>query len=284
MLKKPIPSFAISKKTARRFMLKHHHLLPPRRLSGKNGTLEYFKHVRSIQFDPINLVGRNPDLVLQSRVGNYRPHMLDELLYADRALLDGWDKMASIYLQEDFPYFSRRRALMKQYYAEHREIVEAVAPALLHEIQVHGARSSLDFKGYKKTDWSWGPTSASRAGLEGLYKMGQLGISHRVSNRRYYDLNERLLPSSILNEDDPNLDEISYQNWHILRRLGSLGLAHPQAGEHWLGINEVNSKTRQKILARLAVNGDVQTLSITELPGHNFYIRSSVVYLCWLEL
>ncbi len=274
MLNNLKPSLAISKKTARRFMLAHHHLWPPRQLTGVDGTLKLFNRLKSVQFDPINVVGRNPDLVLQARIGDYRPIMLDQLLYEDRQLIDGWDKMASIYPVEDWPYFSRRRTLMKEYYAQHREIVEDVAPALLDEIRANGARCSLDFKGYKKTDWAWGPTSASRAGLEGLYKMGQLGVDHRVSNRRYFDLIERLLPKKVLANGDPNPDELSYQNWHIMRRMGSLGLARPGAGEHWLGINGVKTKTRQEILARLVASGNLMNITITDFPNQRFFIRS----------
>ena len=68
-----------------------------------------YKLVGCIQFDPINIVGRNPDLVLQSRIKDYRPQFLDELLYSERKLIDGWDKMASIYLAEDWPNFIRHK-------------------------------------------------------------------------------------------------------------------------------------------------------------------------------
>ena len=76
--------------------------------------MDYVGRVGCIQFDPINVVGRNPDLVLQSRVAGYRPEMLEELLYIDRALLDGWDKVSSIYAAADWPYFARRRAAMRE--------------------------------------------------------------------------------------------------------------------------------------------------------------------------
>ncbi|MEN8173020.1 MAG: crosslink repair DNA glycosylase YcaQ family protein, partial [Chloroflexota bacterium] len=211
----------------------------------------------------------------QSRVRDYRPQMLDELLYEDRRLLDGWDKMASIYRVEDWPYFSRRRVLMQEYYAEHREIVDQVAPALLQEIAKNGARCSLDFKGFKKTKWAWGPTSASRAGLEGLYKIGRLGVDHRVGSRRYFDLIERLLPKKLLGTPDPNPMDDDYQDWHILRRMGNLGLAHPQTGEHWMGIQGVKTKERREILARLLAGGEIREVRITELPDQIFYLRTT---------
>ena len=84
----------IKKSEARRFKLMHHGLYPPRQYFGEKGILDFIKKVGSIQFDPINIVGRNPDLVLQSRVKNYQPKLLDDLLYKNRYLIDGWDKMA----------------------------------------------------------------------------------------------------------------------------------------------------------------------------------------------
>ena len=81
-------SLIISQQTARRTILATQGLYPPRSWSGKRGAKTFLKNVRSIQFDPINVVGRNPDLVLQSRVKDFRPVLLDELLYKDRFLVD----------------------------------------------------------------------------------------------------------------------------------------------------------------------------------------------------
>ena len=69
----------IDKPHARRFLLAHLHLLPPRRLRGKQGVLDYVRHVNCIQYDPINVVGKNPHLVLQFRVRGYKPSMLSAL-------------------------------------------------------------------------------------------------------------------------------------------------------------------------------------------------------------
>ena len=84
----PQPTLTLTKTEARRFLLAHHRLSPPRSLTGKAGILEFIRHVGCIQFDPIDVVGRNPDLVLQARVADYRRSLLEELLYADRRLLD----------------------------------------------------------------------------------------------------------------------------------------------------------------------------------------------------
>src|SRR5215471_14049180 len=102
----PPPELTVTRQHARRFLLAHHRLLPPRSLRGKQGVLEYVRGVHCIQNDPINVVGQNPHLVLQSRVFGYKPAVLDALLYQDRRLLDGFDKQMSIYPVEDWPDFS----------------------------------------------------------------------------------------------------------------------------------------------------------------------------------
>lgn len=47
------------------------------------------KRAGCIQYDPLNVVGRNADLVLQARISDYSKAMLEKLLYADRVLIDG---------------------------------------------------------------------------------------------------------------------------------------------------------------------------------------------------
>lgn len=99
----------LTRREARRVLLAQQGLLPPRALAGKAGIINYIRRVGCIQFDPLNIIGRSPEIVLQARVGDFRPAMLAELLYQDRALLDGWDKMMAIYRTEDWPYFRRQR-------------------------------------------------------------------------------------------------------------------------------------------------------------------------------
>ncbi len=73
-------SIVIDKAHARRFLLAYHHLLPTRKLPGKQGVLDYIRQVNCNQYDPINVAGQNPHLVLQSRARGYKPAMLEALL------------------------------------------------------------------------------------------------------------------------------------------------------------------------------------------------------------
>ena len=57
----------LSKLQARRFLLLKHGLLGPYRFGGKSGALEYVRQAGCIQFDPVDVCGKNAELVLQAR-------------------------------------------------------------------------------------------------------------------------------------------------------------------------------------------------------------------------
>jgi uncharacterized protein YcaQ len=269
----PTPSLKITQPEARRFMLAHHGLFPPRKLIGKNGILDYIRHVGSIQFDPINIAGRNPDLVLQSRIKNYIPDFLDELLYSDRMLIDGWDKMASIMSISDWPYFAKRRSLMNQPDTDPRRPSQDDLEIILAEVRIRGPVSSLDFPNCKIVDWHWGPTKIARAALESLFSMGKIGVHHRVNNRRSFDLIERLIPLEILEKPNPFSTNEAYQDWHVLRRIGSMGLVSPKS-DAWLGILDVKSKERRTILRRLTDGGKLIAIEVDGITKSQFFIRN----------
>ncbi len=269
----PSSSITLSRAEARRFMLTHHGLYPPRNLKGKQGILDYINHVGTIQFDPINIIGRNPDLVLQSRVQDFVPEYLDELLYSDRKLLDGWDKMASIYLITDWPYFSRLREHMNQPDVNPRRPPEDELEKILDIVRKKGPVSSLDFKESEIVDWFWGPTKIARAALESLFSMGKVGVHHRVNNRRSFDIIERLIPPEILQQSCPFETEGDYQDWHVLRRVGSVGLTSSKSGDYWLGILGVKGKERNNIFRRLVERGDLIAVNIISCPEETYFIR-----------
>ncbi|MEN8241370.1 MAG: crosslink repair DNA glycosylase YcaQ family protein, partial [Chloroflexota bacterium] len=214
--------------------------------------------------------------VLQARVKDYQPGMLTELLYEDRHLVDGWDKVASIYQTTDWPFFARHRERMGAYHHLRSEEVTEIAPEILAAVDEHGPISSLHFKGYPKTDWFWSSTSLPRAALETLYAAGTLGISQRVNTRRDFDLIERLVPENILSQSDPNPVEDDYHAWHVLRRISSMGLASPAGGEHWQGIHNLRkADQRRGVLSVLSEAGDIIPIEIESIEGQIFYLRSA---------
>jgi uncharacterized protein YcaQ len=272
----PTATLTLSRIDARRFLLVHQRLWPPRRLEGKAGIMDFIRHVGCIQFDPINVVGRNPDLVLQARVANYYPALLEELLYTDRQLLDGWDKVASIYPTADWPYFARHRVAMEAWHAERFELPMESLPEVIEAIRQRGPLSSIDLKSWEKVEWTWGnEVRLARAALETLYGAGRLVVHHRTGTRRSFELAERALPADLLSSPNPNPTDHAYQDWHVLRRVGGLGLANPRATEYWLGILGVRSQqARRAVLTRLVEQGDLVAVAVEDVPGKTFFFRA----------
>lgn len=241
----------ISKRQARRFILAHQGLWPPHQLEGKAGVLDYVRRVGCIQFDPLDVVGRNPELVFQARVADFRPAMLKELLYEDRRLLDGWDKNMSIYCVEDWPYFRRHREAARRNPGKSAQAIESVLPQVRRAIEAQGPLSSIDLDFDQTVDWSWAPTRLARAALESMYAWGELIVHHKVHTRKVYDFASRRLSEALLSAPDPNATEEQYHDWHVCRRIGSVGLMWSRFGGAWLGNRDVKSRERRATLARL---------------------------------
>jgi uncharacterized protein len=264
----------ISKTQARRFMLDYQGLGTFYRYAGKMGILDFVQKVGSIQFDALNIVGRNPELVLQSRIEDFRPAMLYELLYQERRLLDGPDKEMCIYSVEDWPNFRRRReAAVRRFGHENRPIMPFL-PQIRQQIENEGPLSSSDLNLNQVVDWPWAPTRLSRAALESMYLWGELVIHHKVNSRKVYDFSNRRLPREILSAPEPNITEAEYYDWCVLRRIGSIGLLWNRSGEAWTGISRIHSQERSEALGRLLKQGKIFEVQVEgiKLP---FYLRSS---------
>jgi len=264
---------------ARRFLLAKQGLWPPRVLTGKDGIMAVFDRLACIQFDPLNVVGRNPDLVLQSRVSDYRPDMLYELIYVERQLYDYWDKMMSIVPLRDWPRLALLRAAWCERHAERRAKYAEHVETILDVIRQQGPMSSLDFKAQHnvewKVDWRWGQMRAAKALLEMLGDTGELMVSRRQGARRYYDLAERVLPDEVAAQP-LLLDDEEYLIWRVARRCQGIGLIGPgMGGEAWGFVAKAPERTQaietlveRGEMAPVQVEGDKRTyhLLTRDLP------------------
>ena len=159
---------------ARRFLLLKQGLLGKYRFEGKEGALDFVRQAGCLQFDPVDVCGKNAELTLQSRVKGFSKQMLYELLYQDRSLVDYPDKNLSIILAKDWPYFSRYREAARQSGLQFeglaeledqvKEYIRANGPVSSDTIPVSGRmhwHSAIHWSG----NWS-GKTNAARAVLE----------------------------------------------------------------------------------------------------------------------
>ena len=75
---------SISAEVARRFLVLRHLLAPPRSLPPEpESVLAVVERLGTLQFDPLEVAGRNHDLVLLARIQGYRREWTDRWLYDD---------------------------------------------------------------------------------------------------------------------------------------------------------------------------------------------------------
>ena len=273
----------LTSKQARRFLLLRHGLIGEKRYVGKQGAYDYIRSVGCVQFDPIDACGRSADLTLQSRVQGYTKRMLHELLYADRKLVDYYDKVMAIFPVEDWPYFERARKRNAEIpYASSDELDEYLV-RVRDYIAANGAMTSSDIESDVKIRWPWGHSPIVRAALETLYFQGELVIYQKKANRKQYDLAERHIPAQILTAEDPNKTLEDYQAWHIKRRTDSVGLLWNRPSAAFLEIIGLNSETRTKAYDTLLKRGELVEL---EAEGIRWplYMDSSKIELLELAL
>lgn len=78
--------------TARRFILGKQGLWPGRRWRGLAGAEQAMRTIEYLQLDPLQMIARNHDITLYSRVLGYRQDMWEQPTYAERKFFDwgGW--------------------------------------------------------------------------------------------------------------------------------------------------------------------------------------------------
>lgn len=257
---------SLTRRQACQFVLAHQSLRPPFSLRGKQGIAQFIARVGCIQYDPVSIVGRSPELVLAARVGDFRPRMLYEALYEDRVLIDGFDKMMAIFTRSDWPLFRRTREVAFASLGHSPEVVAEVFSEVRAAVEAKGPITWEDTGLDRIVDWAWGPTKIGRAALEAMCVSGELVIHHREGVRKVYDLAERCMPRDVFEAPDPNATDDEYAEFRVVRRIGGIGLLWDKAGDGWLGTREISTKDRKLAVGRLAARGDVIAVQVDGVP------------------
>jgi len=185
----------ISKQTARRFVLGRQGLWPGRRWRGKKGVAQAMRAGEALQLDPLNMVARSQDIVLHSRVLDYKPEYLYQVAYGERQFFDygGW---LAMYPMEELPYWrmrmeKRTRDEYVSYFVQnHREVLEQVRA----ELRRRGPLGNRDFDGKRLEMQSYRGRKETSVALFDMWLSGELMIHHRQGFNRVYDFRENVAP------------------------------------------------------------------------------------------
>jgi len=223
-----MPPLRLDPFTARRFMRRALLLDEPQRDAGS-----VLEHLGYVQIDPINVCGRMHDLILRNRVAGYREGDLMLHLHGGEKRLPAEHRRAFEHhlptahtlvalTPEAWPHLlaqMRRRAYGSGSWSGRLSPKQKqLATRLLAAIAERGPLSSEDFADAGRGRSVWGASSLAKVTLQKLFFHGRLLIANRSdTNRRSYDLPERVLPRKILALPEPSKRETA--RWEVLLKL-----------------------------------------------------------------
>lgn len=262
-----------TKDEIRKKILRYHNIDGRESFGGLDGVRRVMERLGSIQYDPLNVVGRNADLVLQARVEEYKPQQLHTLLYEEHSLLDGYDKEMCIYNTKDFFRFSRvrqahTRAVLNT--LRHRGQTEALD--LLEDVKTfveeHGPTGTKDLSMGEVRESRWGHRKLSSAALDYLFNRGDLCVADKRGTQKYFDLTRRILPAGLCEAEE--LSEEAFLEWYVARRIKSVGVVWNKNGGAWQGDLLGDSKLRNDVLEKLREKEKIFAFGIEGL-SETFY-------------
>jgi hypothetical protein len=188
-------SIVISKQTARRFVLGRQGLWPGRRWKGKQGAAQALRACEAIQLDPLVVIARSQDIVLHSRVMNYKPDHLNQLMYKERDFFD-YGGHLDVYPMSELPYWRQHmekrshEKRVEDYVFKHPDLFDQVRTELLKR----GTLGNRDFQGKSVGAWNYRGRKDTALAMYDMWLSGEIMIHHREGFQRYYDFRENIAP------------------------------------------------------------------------------------------
>lgn len=264
-----------SKDEARRMLCRYHNLDGAEALCGKEGVEKIMQRIHSIQYDPLSVVARNADLVLQARVDHYSEAILYDLLYREHKLIDGFDKEMCIYDAKDFARFQ----FVRNEYEKHAPSIfqyrnQTGALDILDDVrdfvEKHGRTGTKDLSIGEVRENRWRYKKLSSAALDYLFNTGVLTVTDKRGTQKYFDLTERVIDSENLSCDE-NMTVEEFLEWYVERRIQSVGFLWNKSGGAWQGRFLSEKELRSSALQRLVEKNRIEEIQIEGIK-EPFYI------------
>jgi uncharacterized protein YcaQ len=191
-------------------------------------------HLGYVQIDPLNVCGRMHDHILRNRVEGYREDGLMRHLHGDgaagrlrreeRTAFEHHLPSAGILVAFPLDAWPHLHAAMRARTREQSAWMGRLTPRekefsarIMERFAESGGLGPEAFADDRKGRKVWGSATLAKSTLQKLFFHGRLLICGRQSNRRLYDLPERVLPEAVLSERGRTEAEIA--RWLALTRL-----------------------------------------------------------------
>ena len=261
--------------TARRFILGKQGLWPGRRWRGIKGTEKAMRAIEYLQLDPLQIIARNHDILLHSRVLDYTPGMWEGLTYKKRKFFD-WGGWLAVRPMDELPHWrvvmrrerdgGQRWSRMPRVAREHADAI-AEMRALLRE---RGTVRNRDFQMSTRTRTdSYRGRKDSALALYYLWYTGEVMTHHREGFERVYALTEDVAPAHLIRESD----EAEADRYLVKKEVSFSGLSRPSALDTFLrGLP--HGKAYKQVTDALLADGEIVEVKVEGWKAVHYALAS----------
>lgn len=196
----PRPELTLSAAEARRLALRAQGLLgAPDRRAGVRGML---RRLGAVQLDTISVLARSHELVPYARLGAVGRDRVESAYWTDTHTFEYWSHAACVLPIEEWPLFAfRRRAWRRRGHRWHQLQDSASSCARVRERLLAEGPLTASELGGAKNGGVWFDWSETKIAVEWLLDVGEVVCTQRRGWKRVYDLAERAVPKSLLDEE-----------------------------------------------------------------------------------
>jgi uncharacterized protein YcaQ len=227
-----------------------------------------------IQLDSVNVLERSHYLPMFARLGPYDRSAFDRWTVRSGELFEYWGHEASLIPVDLYSTFGFRMDQMEPWGSvrrlldERSEYVEDV----LRQVRDRGPTSVSDLEDPGERGGPWWGYAPGKHALEWLFARGAVTAYRSRSFGRIYDLPERVLPESALQQPRSDETEACRRLLVEAARHHGIGTAPDLADYHRL-----HTPTARVILADLAVEGAVVAVVVDGWRGPSYLHPDAVV-------
>lgn len=231
---------------ARRYLVSHLGLASASWPTGAEGVRALLTRLRSIQLDPLDVIGTNADLVALARVDGIARGDVYRHLMPGHAF-EHWAKERCILPASAFPHYRDRSLETPWWHLATRleRVPERVLGAVLEEIATRGPSTAAELTDHGAVvplDWSgWkGTGKATSMALEVLWTQCKVVVCGRGPGGKRYDVPERALPH-VARTPSGHASDDAFERWALSERVEAAGLLSRGAGPHWSVLSKVRT-------------------------------------------
>jgi len=235
---------------ARRFLVGQQRLARFGDAPGEEGVRRALRELRSVQLDPLDVIGTNADLVMLARVEGISRGDVFRALYPGHAF-EHFAKERCLLPASAFPYYraqaqetpwwrlsERMRRLPKGTVEAVLEEIRERGPVTPGELTDRGAVEPLDWSGWRGTG------RAVVMAIEVLWTRCEVVVCGRTEQGKLYDVPERVFPGV---ETKPPSE---FGRWALVERVEAAGLLARAGGPAWSMLSEVRTSKLPDELVR----------------------------------